>query len=316
MPSTSRKIKRSTLLLSTLPLLSSAAAPAATANFILPLGPDVPVAASILNANAQATTYVMGCPANFPPAVDGVPKEELCPSLAALTVTQGPSTLVYATATNFGEQGAAPTIVKAGLNCKLTGTTAAVCTNSYDGLDKVTAPAGLEPEMLAMFQSSLDALKTAETVTLTGESMPPIGPVQVTGGAEKLGSPASVSASATAGGHAGMSGMDMDAKVTNTASVTSTIGKGVATGPPTGDVTDTTGFASLETFPAGGGVNTSAAITSSKTGYITPTGAGAANATSASAKATSTSKSAGSSLSAVGSLTVLLVIGAVGIFFL
>jgi hypothetical protein len=256
-------MKRTTLLLTTLPLYVSAAAPAATANFILPLGPDVPVAASIISANAAATTYAMGCPSNFPPTVDQVPKEELCPSLAGLTVTQGPSTLVYATATNFGEPGAAPTMVKAALNCKLSGTTMAVCTNSFDGIEKVTAPAGLDPAMASVFQQSLDALKTAETATLSGKDMPAIGPVQVTAGAEKLGASGAVSAMATASGHAGMSDMVVDVEVTTTVSVTSTIGKGAGTGPPTGDGTDTT-FATMETNPAGGGVNTSAAGTGSQ----------------------------------------------------
>jgi hypothetical protein len=265
-PMTAR-MKKSAILIS-LPLLAHADGPAATANFILPLGTQVPLAASIINVAAQVTTYALGCPANFPAVVEGVPKEELCPSLAGITVTQGPSTLVYATATNFGEPGAAPTMVKAAMNCKLSGTTMAVCTNSYDGVDKVTAPAGLDPEMLQIFQRSLNALKTPETATLSGDNMPPIGPVQITAGAQKLGSPASVSATATGtagahAGHAGMGGMD-DAEVTTTVSVTSTIGKGVGTGPPTGDGTDTTFATSLETNPAGGAVNTSAAGTTSK----------------------------------------------------
>jgi hypothetical protein len=266
MPSTASKMKRTTLLLTTLPLYASAATPAATANFILPLGANVPVAASIISANAAATTYAMGCPSNFPAVVEEIPKEELCPSLAGLTVTQGPSTLVYATATNFGEPGAAPTMVKAALNCKLSGTTMAVCVNSYDGIDKVTAPAGLDPEMAGIFQRSLDALKTAETATLSGADMPAIGPVQVTAGAEKLGSPASGSAAATAtGAHAGMSGMVMDVEVTTTVSLTSTIGgKGAGTGPPTGDGTDVTGLASLQTVPLTSGLNGSATGTGSK----------------------------------------------------
>jgi hypothetical protein len=263
------RMKKSAILIS-LPLLARADGPAATANFILPLGSQVPLAASIIDVAAQVTTYAMGCGANFPPVVDGIPKEELCPSLAALTVTQGPSTLVYTTATNFGEPGAAPTMVKAALNCKLSGTTAAVCTNSYDGIDKVTAPPGLDAEMLQVFQRSLDALKTPETATLSGEFMPAIGPVQVTAGAQKLGSPASVSANptGTAGahaGHAGMGGVE-EVEVTTTVSVTSILGKGAGTGPPTGDGTDTTFATSLETNPAGGGVN----LTTSKRKYIVP----------------------------------------------
>jgi hypothetical protein len=277
MPSSANKMRRGALLLAgTLSMYVSAAGAAATANIILPLGPGVPIAASIINAKPEATIYALGCGANFPAQVDGIPKEEICPSLAALTVTQGPSTLVYATSTNFGELGAAPTMVKANLNCKFSGTTQAICVDSFDGIEKVTAPAGLDPDQLSRFQRNIEAHKVPETVTLVGDNMPPMGPVQITAGAEKMGSPASVSASATGSGHgaghAGMDGMDMaTTEVTSTVAITTTLGKTAAHTGHDMDMnmsTDTdTGLATLETNPAGGGVNTSAATTSSTRKY-------------------------------------------------
>lgn len=59
---------------------------------------------------------------------------------------------------------------------------------------------GLSPSEISMGQASLDALKVAETITLTGKDFPAFGTVVVTAGGEKLqASGASGNASATIG---------------------------------------------------------------------------------------------------------------------
>ena len=110
-----------------------------------------------------------------------------CPSLASLTITQGPSTVAFTTASNIGLRGASPTAIKAILHCNLNGTTAAVCTNSFEGLENVAVPTdGLSSSDVLNYQAQLDDYKVPEVNTLFGDAMPPMGPIVVTAGAEKL----------------------------------------------------------------------------------------------------------------------------------
>jgi hypothetical protein len=200
--------------------------------------PNAPQAAFIIDVSAAATTYVLGCGENFPAEVSGIRKEELCPSLASLTITQGLSTLAYASPVNMATGGvAAPTMIKENMNCALSAKTAAVCTVKYEGLNKIVAPAGMDADMSASFKSLLDSLKTPQTTTLLGADYPVFGPVAITGGAEKLSGGLKQVSTADATGEAGAS-----------------VGPGRQPSSSTsaGDV-----VSSLETNPAGGGVNTS-----------------------------------------------------------
>jgi len=244
-----------------------ASAAATTAMIILPLGTEAPVVASVVAAGPTATTYAMGCGADFPPDISGVSKEVLCSSILGLTITQGPSTLAYTAMTNMAtDLGGPPTNVKGVLHCALTGFTAAVCTNSFEGLDKVNMPMQTgDPAIMSEYQAQFEALKVPETTTLIGAEMPVIGPVTITAGVEKL----------SGSGGSGGQGKQANATMATTGSSATTAISSV----------------SVTTNPAGGGVNSTTAKTTSKVAASTPSGDAGASHTS-SAKASSTSKSA------------------------
>lgn len=166
-------------------LLSNALAVSTTIKMIQPLGSDVSgVVASILGVDATATTYAMACDSNFPESVRGYPKGMICPSVAALTITQGPATIAFTTGTNIGVARAPPTMIKAAMRCNL-GEKQAVCTNSFDGVEaaaKMTE--GLVGLALEEYKLKLENLKTATVTTLLGGV--PLGQVLVTAGVEKL----------------------------------------------------------------------------------------------------------------------------------
>jgi hypothetical protein len=107
---------------------------------------------------------------------------------------------------------------------------------------------GLSPAQISNGQASLNALKVAETLTLTGTDFPVFGKVVVTAGVEKLGQSSDASAgsgSATGGKQASFTATMAD----------SPTGSGVIGNP---------GIASIgvTTNPVGGGVVTGAAKTS------------------------------------------------------
>ncbi|KAE9990701.1 hypothetical protein EG327_001048 [Venturia inaequalis] len=153
-----------------------------------PLGTDAPLVASVVGASPAATTYAMACGPNFPLNIGSLPSSVICPDLASITITQGPATIAYTSVENWAAQPTDPsTNIKKALHCNLSGTTAAICTNSFDGLDKIVLPTqGLNPSEISMGQASLDSLKVPETITLTGKDFPAFGNVVVTAGAEKL----------------------------------------------------------------------------------------------------------------------------------
>lgn len=203
-----------------------------------------PQAASIIDVSATATTYVLGCADNFPAEVSGYKKEELCSPLASLTITQGPSTLAYVTAVNMAmTDPAPPTMVKESMNCVLSATTAAVCTIKYDGANKIVVPGDLAPDMAASMKSQLDLLKTAQTSTLLGADYPLFGPVEVTAGAEKLSGGVKQVSTVDGTGEAGASARPSR--------------------QPSSSSSPVVDGASIQTNPAGGGVNTTVPKTTS-----------------------------------------------------
>ncbi|QDS74782.1 hypothetical protein FKW77_001874 [Venturia effusa] len=172
---------------------------------INPLGTQAPLVASIVGASPAATTYAMACGPNFPSILSSLPSSLICPDLASVTITQGPATIAYTTVENWANKPTDSSInIRKALHCNLAGTTAAICTNSFDGLDKIVlSTQGLNASQISMGQASLDALKVPETFTLTGKDFPVFGNVVVTAGAEKLqvsGASAAVSASTNAAG--------------------------------------------------------------------------------------------------------------------
>jgi hypothetical protein len=164
-------------------------------------------------------------------------------------ITQGPSTIAYTTVQDWATAPSAPTTnVKAALHCDLKGTTSAICTNSFDGLDKVVLPTqGLSPAQISSNQASLDALKVPETFTLTGTEFLSFGKVLVTAGAEKLG-PAS-----TASAGSGSASGGKKPSFTTTMADSSTA-SGVIGNPGINSISATT-------KPVGGGVVNGAART-------------------------------------------------------
>lgn len=128
------------------------------------------------------------------------------------------------------------TNVKAALHCDLQGTTSALCTNSFDGLEKVVLPTqGLSPEEIGANQKVLDASKVPETFTVTGAALA-FGRVVVTAGVEKLVAANSAAASVASASGSGEKQAGLS---------TPTSGAGAASLPDSASVT---------TNPVGGGV--------------------------------------------------------------
>ncbi|KAF2434523.1 hypothetical protein EJ08DRAFT_657257 [Tothia fuscella] len=258
-----------------------------------------PNAASIVAVNSALTTYVPGCAEAFPAQFGGLTKDEICAPLVSMTVTQGPSTLAYISPVNMAvDATAAPTMVKEEVNCVLSASTAATCTVRYHGAKNIVAPAGMGKDGAAAFSSSLESYKIPQTTTLLGAEYPAFGPVAITAGAEKLSKNVKqVSTVADATGEAGASAAPD--RTTVLTEVTATVET----------------YASLETNPAGGGVNTSVLKSTSKSsaGYITPTGDAGASPTSSStsAKPTATAKGEGAAVAVIRTSSLLVGLAAV-----
>lgn len=156
-----------------------------------------------------------------------------------------------------------------------------------------------------MGQASLDALKAAETITLTGQDFPAFGKVTVTAGVEKLGQASSVSAVASASATGGKGGSSL-----TTTMADSPAGSGVIGNPGITSISGTTN-------PVGGGVvgNGVAKTSSGAVAIGTTSGTVKATNTSTAKQAAATnSKSAASGLSVANGCSILVGMLAVILF--
>ncbi|KAF1815038.1 hypothetical protein P152DRAFT_471683 [Eremomyces bilateralis CBS 781.70] len=185
------------VIISVLAAVAVAAAVDEFATLVDLFPPDISIGASIVGSDDSATTYVVAC-ATFPAPNNVQADKSACSEFGTVTMTQGPETFHYATATVITELNP-PATVTADLDCSFAGTVSAVCTQVVDGIPPL-------PTELSELQAQLAVFPM--TTTLTGDEMPPLVPVTITAGGSGQGQ-ASEHSMSSGMDHATMSsGMD------------------------------------------------------------------------------------------------------------